>query len=134
MSGVNELIHFCRCWHQIITHASWRYEEEGVWAVMECECCTWDHAVQALDVLLGDAALRAHLVDEAGNKPDHGVCRVAVLRVLEPALRVEALGHAASDAADINDDAVRLRKGHGAASKRRGCMLTCPDKEQRMAG
>lgn len=44
-----------------------------------CECSTWDHAVQALNVLLGYAALCAHLVNEAGDEPDHRVSHVAVL-------------------------------------------------------
>lgn len=64
-----------------------------------CECCTGDHAVQALDVFLGYAALGAHLVDEAGDKPDHRVGHVAVFRVLEPALSVKALCNAAGNAA-----------------------------------
>lgn len=63
-----------------------------------CEQCTWYHAVQALDVLLGYAALCAHFVDEAGNKPDHGVGHIAVLRLLKPAFRVEALCNATSNA------------------------------------
>lgn len=60
---------------------------------------TWDHAVQALDVLLGNAALRANFVNEARNKPDHRIGHVAVLGVLEPAFSVEALCNAAGDAA-----------------------------------
>lgn len=63
-----------------------------------CECSTWDHAVQALDVLLGYAALCAHLVDEAGNEPDHRVSHVAVLRVLKPAFCVKALCNATGNA------------------------------------
>lgn len=63
-----------------------------------CECCTWDHAVQAFDVLLGYTALCAHLVDEAGDEPDHRVGYVAVLRVLKPTFCVKALCHTAGDA------------------------------------
>lgn len=44
-----------------------------------CECCTWDHAVQALDVFLGHATFCAHFIDEAGNKPNHRVGHIAVL-------------------------------------------------------
>lgn len=54
--------------------------------------------MQALDVLLGYAALRAHFVDEAGDKPDDGVGHVAGFRLLEAALGVEALGDAAGNA------------------------------------
>ena len=59
---------------------------------------TWDHVVQTLDVLLGHAALRAHLVDEADDEAHHRVGRVAALRVLVAALRVETLRHAARHA------------------------------------
>ena len=55
--------------------------------------------MQALDVVLGHAALGAHLVYEAGDKLHHGVSHVAVLRVLEAALGVEAFGHAAGNTA-----------------------------------
>ena len=54
--------------------------------------------MQALDVFLGYAALCAHLVDEAGDEPDHGVGHVAVLRVLKAALCVKALCDTASNA------------------------------------
>lgn len=54
--------------------------------------------MQALDVLLGHAALRAHFVNEAGDKPDHRVGHVAAFRLLEAALGVEALGDAAGNA------------------------------------
>lgn len=64
----------------------------------QCERCTWDHAVQALDVFLGHSALCAHLVDEAGNKPDHRVGHVAGLRVLKPTLCVKALCDATGNA------------------------------------
>lgn len=77
----------------------------------ERDYATWDHAVQALDVLLGNAALRAHFVDEAGDKPDHGVGHVAALRVLKPALCVKALSDAAGNAAE------RTREG-GSSSGR----------------
>lgn len=75
--------------------------ELGQWRSMngQCDYSTWDHAVQALDVLLGNAALRANFVNEARNKPDHWIGHVAVLGVLEPALSVEALCNAAGDAA-----------------------------------
>lgn len=59
---------------------------------------TWNHAMQVLDVLLGDAALRAHLIYEAGDEPGRRVGDVAVLRVLEATLSIKALGHAARDA------------------------------------
>lgn len=65
----------------------------------QCDYGTWDHAVQALDVLLGNAALRANFVDEARNKLDHGIGHVTVLRVLESAFRVEALRNATGNAA-----------------------------------
>lgn len=81
----------------------------GIWAVTECEFCTWNHAVQALDVLLCDSALCAHLVDEAGDKPDHRVCNVAVFGVLKPTFCVKALRHTASDAKIRNDS--RIEKG-----------------------
>lgn len=76
-----------------------------------CECCTGDHAVQALDVFLGYAALGAHLVDEAGDKPDHRVGHVAAFRVLEPALSVKALCNAAGNAAKhkLHVDSVKGR-------------------------
>lgn len=54
--------------------------------------------MQVLDVVLGDAALRADLVDEPGDEPHHRVRDVAVLRVLESALRVETFRDAAGDA------------------------------------
>lgn len=54
--------------------------------------------MQVLDVVLGDSALGAHLVDEASDEPHHRVSDVAVLRVFEPALRVEAFRNAAGDA------------------------------------
>lgn len=77
----------------------------------QCERGTRDHAVQALDVLLGYAAFCAHFVDEAGNEPDHRVGHVAVLRVFKPALRVEALRNAAGDAAKhrMHHDAIKKR-------------------------
>lgn len=65
----------------------------------QCDYATWDHAVQALDVLLGNAALCANFVDEARNEPDHRIGHVAVLGVLEPAFSVKALCNAAGDAA-----------------------------------
>lgn len=58
--------------------------------------------MQVLDVVLGDAALRAHLVDEPRDEPHHRVSNVAVFRVLESALRVEAFRDAAGDAAKQN--------------------------------
>lgn len=64
--------------------------------------------MQALDVLLGHAALRAHLVDEAGDKPDHGVGHVAAFRLLEAALRVETLGDAAGNAVENGTQRGRL--------------------------
>lgn len=75
--------------------------ELGQWRRMneQCDYSTWDHAVQALDVLLGNAALRANFVDEARNKLDHRIGHVAVLGVLEAAFSVEALCNAAGDAA-----------------------------------
>lgn len=75
--------------------------ELGQWRSMngQCDYSTWDHAVQALDVLLGNAALRANFVNEARNKPDHRIGHVAVLRVLEPTFSVKALCNAAGDAA-----------------------------------
>lgn len=80
----------------------------------QCERCTWDHAVQALDVLLGYAALCAHFVDEAGNEPDHRVGHVAALRVFKPAFCVEALRNAAGDAAKhtMHNDAIKNEEGH----------------------
>lgn len=63
-----------------------------------CGCCTWDHAVQALDVLLGYATLCAHLVNEAGDEPDHRVGHVAVFRVLKSTFCVKALRDAPSNA------------------------------------
>lgn len=81
------------------------YKADGIRTAAECEwtlwlgsCCTWDHAVQALDVLLSYAALCAHLVDEAGNEPDHRVGHVAVFRVLKSAFCVIALCDAPSNA------------------------------------
>lgn len=65
----------------------------------QCDYGTWNHAVQALDVLLGNAALCANFVDEARNKLDHGIGHVTVLRVLESAFRVEALCNATGNAA-----------------------------------
>ena len=61
--------------------------------------CTWNHAVQALDVLLGYATLRANFVDEARNKPDHRISHVTVLRVLESTFCVKALCNATGNAA-----------------------------------
>lgn len=57
-----------------------KVRESGQWHSLNerCECCTWDHAVQALDVFLGYSALGAHLVDEAGDEPDHRVSHIAV--------------------------------------------------------
>lgn len=49
-------------------------------------------------MLLGNSALCAHLVNKARNKPDHEVGHVTGLRVLEPALCVEALSHTAGNA------------------------------------
>lgn len=63
-----------------------------------CERCTWDHAVQTLDVFLGYSALCAHLVDETSNKSDHRVSHVAVLRVLKPTFCVKALCDATGNA------------------------------------
>lgn len=65
----------------------------------QCAYGTWNHAVQALDVILGNAALRANFVDEARNKLDHGIGHVTVLWVLESAFRVEALCNATGNAA-----------------------------------
>ena len=60
---------------------------------------TWDHGVQGLQVFVGDAALVAHLVHEAVDEAHHRVGHVRRLGVLEAALRVVALRHAARDAA-----------------------------------
>lgn len=65
----------------------------------QCDYGTWNHAVQALDMLLGNATLRANFVDEARNKPDHGIGHVTVLRVLESAFCVKALCNATGNAA-----------------------------------
>ncbi len=65
---------------------------------MICERCTWDHTVQAFDMFLGHSALCAHLVDEAGNEPDHRVGHIAVLGVLKPAFCVKALCDATGNA------------------------------------
>lgn len=54
--------------------------------------------MQVLDVVLSDSALSADLVDEPSDEPNHRVGDVAVLRVLESALRVEAFRNAAGDA------------------------------------
>lgn len=78
----------------------------GIWAVTECEFCTWYHAVQALDVLLCDAALCAHLVDEARDKPDHRVGHVAVFGVLKPAFCIKALRHTPGDAEIRSDNPI----------------------------
>lgn len=58
--------------------------------------------MQVLDVVLGDPALGADLVDEPSDEPHHGVSDVAVLRVFESALRIEAFCDAAGDAVKHN--------------------------------
>lgn len=52
-------------------------------------------------MILGYSTLCAHLVDEAGNEPDHRVGHVAVLRVLEPALCVKAFRNAPGNAVEL---------------------------------
>lgn len=98
-----------------------------------CECCTWDHAVQAFDVLLGYSALCAHLVDEAGNKPDHRVGYITVLWVLKPTFRIKALCHAAGNAVKQTWWQNENEKGQALMSRRifdlrcESCVLTQRD-------
>lgn len=65
----------------------------------QCDYGTWNHAVQALDVLLGNATLCANFVDEARNKLDHGIGHITVLRLLKSAFCVKALCNASGNAA-----------------------------------
>lgn len=60
---------------------------------------TRDHDVQPLEVLVGDAALRADFVHEAVDESHHVVGHIGALGVLEATLCVIALSHAAGDAA-----------------------------------
>lgn len=66
--------------------------------------------MQAFNVLLCHAALCAHLIDEAGHKPNHRVGDVAVFRVLKPTFSIKALCHTASNAANTHDDTMKMRK------------------------
>lgn len=63
-----------------------------------CVCVTWNHTVQALDMILSHSALCAHFVNETGDESPHSVGDVAGLRVFESTLGVEAFRHAPCNA------------------------------------
>lgn len=58
-----------------------------------CMCFTWNHTMQALDMILGHSALCAHFVNETRDESPHRVGNVTGLRVFESTLSVKALGH-----------------------------------------
>lgn len=58
----------------------------------------WDHDMQPLEVLVGDATLCADLVHKAVDEPYHVVGNVGAFGILKAALGVVAVRHTASDA------------------------------------
>lgn len=58
----------------------------------------WDHDMQPLEVLVGDAALCADLIHKAVDEPYHVVGHIRAFGILKAAFGVIAVRHTTSDA------------------------------------
>lgn len=86
-----------RCLGESGSHArAWARPPKG--SVSRPRPRTWHHDMQPLEVVAGDPTLCADLVHKAVDEADHSPGHVTGLCVLEAALRVIALRHAARHA------------------------------------